>query len=100
MKKAIFSSVLKCVCTTDIPNVKTVSEATELLIAADKSGCVHLKLHLESMIANAFIKVDNAAEMLVFGDSYYCALLKEVAMKMIAANLDDTMKSDRWSAVK
>ena len=38
--------------------------------------------------------------MFIFSDSHSCALLKEKVMNLIAANLDNAMKSDGWSRVK
>ena len=46
------------------PDIKNKNVAIELLIAADCYECIHLKLHVESVITDRFVNYENAAELL------------------------------------
>ena len=78
-----------------------IATAKEILLAADRFDCTQLKLYAESIIVDKFLVAYNAAALLVFADSYSCALLKEAAMNLYASNPKAVMKSEEaWSKVK
>jgi hypothetical protein len=52
-------------------------DAEGLLRAADKYGCVDVKLYTESMLVDKFLNTSNAARLMILRDSHSCALLKE-----------------------
>jgi len=57
-----------------------------VLRVADRFGCTELKLYTESVLTDKFLDVSNAASMLLFADSFSCALLKEAAMDTYVSN--------------
>jgi len=83
-----------------IPNVDNDSDAKSLLVLADRFGCTNLKLHLESRIAESFLCKENAAELLLFADSYSCALLKELSMDVYAGDPKNVIQSDGWDMIR
>ena len=100
IKKETFQKLLEFMYTVKVPDIKDSSSATELLLAADKYDHIHLKLYVESVIADKFITVENTANMLIIGDAHSCALLKETAINMFLSNSDAVMKSEGWSKVQ
>merc|ERR1712028_232039 len=68
------------------PRLEDVATAQKFLIAADRFDMIALKLYLESVIVDKFLDVTTAAELVVVGDAYTCALLKEAAMAVVCSN--------------
>jgi len=62
------------------PTLVDAATAIELLLVAHRFECVSLKLYVESVLVDKFVTPTNAASMLLLGDTYHCALLKEVAL--------------------
>jgi len=102
MKKDIFKSMLDFIYTVKVPDIENEDVAKELLVAADRFECIHMKLYVESVIVDKHLKPDNAAAMLIFADSHSCALLKEAAMNIFATDTDtETAKSaEAWLELK
>jgi len=100
VSKQAFEKVLEFIYTVKTPKLECQSAATKLLVAADKCGCVDLKLFVESVITDDFLAVENSVEMLVFGDAHSCPLLKEASMNLISDNLDNVMGSGDWPMIK
>lgn len=100
VKGEIFKSVLEFVYTVKTPDIEDIDTAKELLVAADRFDCVHLKLYVESIIVDKFLSAKNAAELLIVGDSYSCALLKEAAMDLFATELETVKQAETWLKVK
>ena len=74
--------------------------AKQLLLASSRFSMIYVKLHIESEITSKLVTPSNAADWLVFADSYCCALLKEHCMDMYSQH-KDTMKSSKgWFKVK
>lgn len=99
-RKEIFKSFLDFVYTVKTPVIENEDIATELLVAADRYDCVHLKLYVESVIVDKFLTPGNAAALLILGDSHSCALLKEAAMNLYFTDTKTVKKAQAWSRVK
>lgn len=100
VSKQAFEKVLEFIYTVKTPTLECQSAATKLLVAADKCGCVDLKLLVESVITDDLLAVENSLEMLVFGDAHSCPLLKEASMNLISDNLDSVIGSGDWPMIK
>jgi hypothetical protein len=101
IKGETFRKILEYIYTVNTtPKIDNEASATELLLAADRFDCTQLKLYVESTIVDKFLTVDNAASMLVLGDSHSCALLKEAAMNMYAFDPIAVQESEGWSSVE
>jgi speckle-type POZ protein len=74
--------------------------AKTMLISADRFGCTNLKQYYESVIVEKFLNKDNAADMLLLGDSHTCAQLKEAALKICLEQAAAVMDTDGWKRVK
>jgi hypothetical protein len=101
MKGETFRKILEYIYTVNtIPKMDNVSSAKDLLLAADRFDCTHLKLYVESTIVDKFLTTDNAASMLILGDSHSLALLKEAAMIMYASDPSTVQESEGWSEIQ
>mmetsp|Transcript_8794 Transcript_8794/g.21473 ORF Transcript_8794/g.21473 Transcript_8794/m.21473 type:complete len:406 (+) Transcript_8794:98-1315(+) len=96
----IFGSLLDCIYTFKQPKINDEKVAIELLVAADFFECVYVKLYAESVLVHKFLKTENAAELLILGDSHSCALLKEAASNLILADMDSVKKTKDWPKVE
>lgn len=88
-------------CQDDTPDIEKKDIAKDLLVAADRFECLYVKLYVESVIVDKFLKPENAAAFFVFADSHSCALLKEAAMFVYASD-PETVKSASetcWSQI-
>ena len=100
MRGEIFQKLLEFVYTVKIPEVEDVTAAIEILLAANRFDCIQLKLYVESVIVDKFLTPTIAAKMLILGDSYSCALLKEAAIKLYASDPSAVRGSEGWSELK
>jgi hypothetical protein len=100
VESSIFKSVLDFAYNVKVPEIANEGKAVELLVAADRFDCSHLKLYVESIIVDKFLTGQNAAEMFVFADSYSCALLKEEATNEFVTDPDIVKKADSWSKIE
>ena len=100
MRGEIFQKLLEFVYTVKTPEVKDVTAAIDILLAANRFDCIQLKLYIESVIVDKFLNPTIAAKMLILGDSYSCALLKEAAMNLYASDPSAVRGSDGWSELK
>jgi hypothetical protein len=100
MRGEIFQKLLEFVYTVKTPEVEDVSAAIEILLAANRFDCIQLKLYVESVIVDKFLTPTIAAKMLILGDSYSCALLKEAAMNLCAFDISAAEESEGWSLLK
>ena len=74
--------------------------ARALLEAANLFGCVQLKLHMESFLAQKDIRVEEAADLLLFADALSLPQLKETATEFCAANLPAVMVTKGWKRME
>ena len=100
MRGEIFQKLLEFIYTVKTPEVKDVTTAIDILLAANRFDCTELKLYAESVIVDKFLTPTIAAKMLILGDSYSCALLKEAAMNLYASNPSAAKESEGWSDLK
>ena len=100
VKKEIFKSILDFLYSVQPPKMDTEEIATELLVAADLYHCVQLKLYVESVLVEKFLKTENAADLLVLADSQCCALLKEAATNLILENIKFVQTTPGWAKVE
>jgi len=91
--------ILEFIYTVKVPTFKSKKKGFELLVAADRYECTHLKLYVESLLTDKFLAPENAAEMLLFADSHCCALLKEAALELFVTDADTVRGSKFWSQV-
>mmetsp|Transcript_15700 Transcript_15700/g.36146 ORF Transcript_15700/g.36146 Transcript_15700/m.36146 type:complete len:90 (-) Transcript_15700:3107-3376(-) len=70
----IFRSILKFVYTVKISEIDEGDIGREILVGADRFDCTQLKLFADSAIVDKFLVVADAAECLIFADSFSCAL--------------------------
>jgi BTB/POZ domain len=97
---AIFEIIVRNIYTSDWPAIASADVAKSILILADHFGCINLKLYVESVIVEQFLDEKSAADMLLFGDSHTCALLKEAAIKIFQNQADAVMHTEGWKRVK
>ena len=100
MLGSAIKSILEFLYLQKLPKTKSEETATNLLVAADKFQCELLKLYIESVLVERFLKMSNAAPMLLIADSYSCALLKEAAIDLFRVNPTAVASHDRWSQVQ
>jgi hypothetical protein len=75
--------------------------ARSVLLAANRFGCTDLKLYAESVLVDKFLVPSNAAALLLFADSYSCALLKEATMNTYIKDTKAVIESeDDWTKLK
>jgi len=96
----VFGMVLKFAYNPSEILIPDKETTVKLLIAADRYDCNLLKLYVESVLVDAYLKHGTAAEMLLLGDSYTCPLLKEKAMEVYAANQEAVENADAWSTIQ
>ena len=94
-----FTSVLTFVYSELFEQPATKAEARSLLELADRFGCASLKLQAEAALAEQAVAVDEAAELLLFADGHGYPQLKELAMDVVLANLQEVMATDGWKKV-
>ena len=101
-----FQKVLEYIYTVNTtPTLVDAAAATELLLAAHRFECSTLQLYVESVLVDKFVTPTNAASMLLLGDTYHCALLKEAAMQSYVVDPtsfrdSDTTTTASWSKVQ
>jgi hypothetical protein len=101
----MFRSIVRHIYTGDWPVVSTAVVDADvvaqiMLTSADCFGCTNLKHYFESVFVEKFLNKDNAADMLLLGESHTCALLKEAAIKIYLEHADAVMDRDGWKCVK
>lgn len=82
------------------PEISDKEFATELLVAADRYEFCHVKLYAESVLVDKFLTATNAAALLIFADSYSCALLKEAASNLFVTDAKTVRQGEAWSQVR
>lgn len=82
------------------PSGMMAKHAREFLDAADRFGCVYLKLLAESSLVELELSNSTAVELLLLADAKSCALLKESALTFIKANAKAVMESPGWESVE
>jgi speckle-type POZ protein len=98
---AMFRALLQFIYTDELPmTVNLEADARTLLEVADQFGCSCLKLLAESEVVKAGIKVENAAELLLFADAHCCALLREAAFDYCVAHPSAVRASGGWTQLK
>jgi hypothetical protein len=95
-----FETMLEYVYTVKRPLIEDVHTARKLLVAADRLCLTELKLYTESVLADKFVDETNAAELLLFADSYSCALLKETTMDVCVSDPNVVMKTPGWALIE
>ena len=94
----IFEAMLEHMYTIQQPRLEDVATAQKFLVAADRFDMIALKLYVESVLVDKFLDVTTAAELVVVGDAYTCALLKEAAMAVVCNNYGDRSSTITTSA--
>ena len=92
--------MLDFIYTVETPEIDKEEDAIELLVAADRFDCIQLKLFVESVLVEKFLKAGNAAALFLFADSHWCALLKEAATNRILDDADSVKKTPDWRWVR
>jgi BTB/POZ domain len=75
-------------------------DAQDMLTAANKFGFTLLKLNIEAVIANIWLDVPSAAELMVWAHNNCCPLLQEAAMELYLLAPKDVGQSEGWKMVK
>ncbi len=96
----VFKNILDFVYTVKTPVIPNEAFAMELLVAADRFDCSHLKLYVESILVDKFLEVENTADFFIFADSHSCALLKEAATKIFVHNVKQVKQSKGWCQIR
>ena len=96
---ATFKALLTFAYSDVLEPPATKAEARSLLDAADRFGCVALKLHAEAELVKQGVAVDEAAELLLFADAHSYPQLKETAKDVCVANLQAVMATEGWQKV-
>ena len=87
MNENVFEMFFLFIYKDDAPIITGDEEqAKQLLLAADRFGCTNLKLYMESMMVETFVSSSNVIDLLMIGDSFSCALLKETCMNFYMEN--------------
>jgi BTB/POZ domain len=81
-------------------NFYDLEDAQEMLTAANKFGLNSLKMNIESVIADDWLAVRNAAELMVWAHNNCCPLLQEVAMELYLLQPKEVRQSEGWKMVK
>jgi BTB/POZ domain len=97
---AMFQIMVRYIYTSEWPAFVDAEVAKTILILADRFGCINLKLYMESVIVEKFLDEDNAADMLLLGDSHTCAQLKEPAIQIFKNQADVVMNTEGWKRVQ
>mmetsp|Transcript_26032 Transcript_26032/g.38478 ORF Transcript_26032/g.38478 Transcript_26032/m.38478 type:complete len:409 (-) Transcript_26032:150-1376(-) len=71
-----------------------------ILMTANYFGCIDLKLYLESVMIEKILNASTAARLLLFADSYCCALLKESAMDIHMMDHLGFIGGEGWSRLQ
>jgi hypothetical protein len=71
-----------------------------MLTAANKFGLNSLKMNIESVIADTWLALPNAAELMVWAHNNCCPLLQEVAMELYLLQPKEVRQSEGWKMVK
>jgi BTB/POZ domain len=74
--------------------------AQEMLTAANKFGLKFLKMNIESVIADRWLDVSSAAELMVWAYDNCCPLLQEAAMELYLLVPNEVGQSEEWKMVK
>ena len=98
----VFEILLEFVYTGKEPKLDDdEGTARSILLAANRFGCTDLKLYAESVLVDKFLVPSNAAALLLFADSYSCALLKEATMNTYINDTKTVIESkDDWTKLK
>ena len=101
VKPGIFKILLDFIYLSATPEIEDEADARDLLIAVDRFRCVPLKLYAESVLADRFLTVSNAAAMLLLADSRSCAMLKEASTGLFLAYPRAVMAArEDWARVR
>jgi hypothetical protein len=100
VRGVIFKKILDFVYAVKISDIENQDMATELLVAANRFDCTHLKLFVESVLVDNFLTAENAAELFVLADSHSCALLKEAATNLFATDPVTVKNGKAWSEIR
>ncbi|OEU14911.1 hypothetical protein FRACYDRAFT_188278 [Fragilariopsis cylindrus CCMP1102] len=100
--KKVFEILLEFVYTGKEPKLDDdEGTARSVLVAANRFGCTDLKLYAESVLVDKFLVPSNAAALLLFADSYSCALLKEATMNTYINDTKAVIESKAdWTKLK
>jgi BTB/POZ domain len=94
---AMFQIIVRSIYTSEWPAAAVIVDAAvakTMLSLADRFGCINLKHYVESAMVEKFLDKDNAADMLLLGDSHTCAQLKEAAIKIFKHQADTVMSTE------
>jgi hypothetical protein len=99
---SVFQSFLRFVYTDEIhtdSDDETSRDFRVMLEVADRFGCTRMKLLAEYELIKAGIDETNAADLLVFADAHWCALLREAAIDLFRVQPNLIMASAGWTKV-
>jgi len=93
-----FRMLLRFIYGEEIPSKDILKgNAQDIMHAADRYGCIGLKLAAEAeMVSSGTIQTENAAELILFADGGRHALLKEAAINHFVANSEAVMATDGY----
>lgn len=94
-----FVRILKWIYRNEFVTVESLDQAQRLLVAASKFELQQLKIHTESFIADKFLTVANAAELMVLGHVLCCAVLQEASMELYVLYPEEVRESEGWGMV-
>jgi hypothetical protein len=96
-----FANVLSFCYTSHLATVCSCFDSAKLLLrAADRFGCIELKLFMETSITDNFLNETNAAECLMLAKNLQCARLTEAALWTVTLLPDEVYATDAWAAVQ
>ena len=93
-----FRMLLRFIYGEEIPSKDILKgNAQDIMHAADRYGCIGLKLAAEAeMVSSGVIQTENAAELILFADGGHHALLKEAAINHFVTNSEAVMATDGY----
>ena len=101
IEKSTFQCLLEYIYTVHEPILASISDARDILVAANRFGVTGLKLLAEAVIVDDFLNHTTAAGLFILADCHSCALLREMAMETIATDMQAVMESDvEWSKLQ
>jgi hypothetical protein len=96
-----FANVLSFCYTNQLAKVCSCFDSAKLLLrAADRFGCIVLKLFMETSITNDFLNETNAAECLMLAKDLKCARMMEAALWTVTLLPDEVYATEAWAAVQ
>jgi hypothetical protein len=109
VNESAFDTMMEFIYTGKVPTFDTSSSSSissidivkSILITANRFGVMELKLYMESIIVEKqFLIPTTVSGLLLFADSYSCALLKEAAMNMYIADSITVIESSKDDWIK